>query len=158
MATSSPKYRPVLTQEDVELIQATLKLRYLNNLTCVSTSVNALTSQEEALTIALMGKFSTLVSKIANNAISPAYTPKETDSPDKLLLDLGGELPESATSTHLADTSPGERRAIAYNKYKKNPTSCTAKELADAQEYRFNAGHMTPEEEEAYDAKQWGNL
>jgi len=146
------KYRPVLTPDEVSYLSRILKKAYVDNLT--QDSAKGFSTEEEDYCMSLMNKFSALDSKIRNNVASPAYTSKEHSPQEELLVDLGGEV-KYLTSSYA---NPGDRREAAYKKYCFEPELCTAIELADAMEHRFNNDLMSPEEATAYEARMWERL
>lgn len=78
--------------------------------------------------------------KITRGLIEPAHTKKPTL--DEL---LGFSTPTTPV------IKPSVRRENAYNKWLVNPTQCTVLELKDVNDYRYENGLFTPEEQVAYE-------
>ena len=160
------KYRPPLTASEVKVLDVILKRAYITNLSAPPYHPDFPTDPSrgfdkvhEDYCLQLMNKFSALRAKIDHGVANPAYTSNATTRSENQLLELGGEieipLTQGAGSSQLA---PGERRALAYDKYLLEPISCTAAEIADALEHKFNYGLMSAEEAASYEAKVWENL
>lgn len=154
------KYRPPLTEKEVRVLAIVLKRAYIANLSAppyhpdFPQDINrGFDKVHEDYCLQLMNKFSTLQAKIDNGIAKPAYTSSATTPAQDVLANLGGEVPLTQ-----GNVSPGERRALAYVKYLEDPTSCTATEIADAQEHRFTNGLMEEAEATAYEARMWENI
>jgi hypothetical protein len=146
-----PKYRPVLTPDEVQHLTRILKQSYIDNLTKSHDASGVFSKVEEDYCLQLMNKFSALDAKIQNNIGSVAYTSKIHTPREEMLLDLGGTIAAPISGS----ISIGARRLAAYEKYLEKSTSCTATEIADAMEYRFQNDIMGELEAAAYEAKQW---
>jgi hypothetical protein len=134
MTQSKPKYRPSLSEEEVQYILLKAKEDYI--------------ATDSPISLAVVNKFSVLATKIANNAITPSHVEKPKVS---LIESLGGTQPSLQVTKE-------EYWAQCYAKYELDSTSCTVAEIKAAQEHRYLNDLMTPDEVARHEAADLNNL
>lgn len=159
MATSKHSYRPAFSKEEVEALDRILKVAYIDDLVKPPyhpdnplDTARSFPPTVEVTFLQLMGKISTLVSKIANDAIVPAYTIiKHSDPKIAIMETLGAHTDEIAK---LDGTETKEQYwERCYLKYLKEPMSCTVPEIEAFQEYRYLHDLMAADEAREFEAK-----
>lgn len=126
---AQPKYRPVLTAEEIARLLA---------LTKAATILDAISYN-------IIHKLSVLQTKIDNLAIMPAYT----TSPKKSLMEQLGEV---EPNTFTADNATKEQLwKKCYNKYIVSPTDCNLVEIQGAKEHMYLKGMMSDTEAKAFE-------
>lgn len=159
MATNKSRYRPAFSKEEVEALDRILKVAYIDDLLKPpyhpDHPLDTARSFPPAIDVVhhqLMAKISTLVSKIANNALQPAYTIlKHSDPKIAMMETLGAHADEVAK---LDGTETKEQYwERCYLKYLEDPMSCTVSEVEAFQEYRYLHDLMSSEEAKEFEAK-----
>lgn len=119
---ATPKYRPVLTAEQILHIIQLAKLE----------------EPISMVSISLISTLSPFAAKIDNAGIVPAYSTSpvyKLSITDKTLSKLGAEVNQEIESMHLI--SKEERWAKAYAKRMLDPVSCSLVEIADAKSHAY---------------------
>jgi hypothetical protein len=161
MPATKHKYRPAFSEEEVEALATILLEAYLIDIKKPSylpdqpaNSKRAFSPEMRLTHHRLIGKINTLRSKIANNALSPAYSiSKAMDAKVETLKSLGAPADQIA---QLDGTATKEDYwARCYDKYITADTylSLTISELEAAQEHRYLNDLMTAEEMVAHERK-----
>lgn len=127
------KYRPVLTAQQI--------LHLLNR--C---KLEQPLSELGVMCISTLSVFKT---KIENAGIQPAYI-QQPDKPSTM-EQLGAEFP----STNDVPIPKEQAWFAAYEKYKKDPESCSLREILDAREHMYLNDLMTPEEVIEFERKEF---
>lgn len=126
MSTNSiPKYRPVLSAEQINTIMHLCK------------TTLPLTSK----TMDVIATLAPFQAKIENAGVIAAYS---MTPPQSIEDKLGFSTPEISVS-------PEEKRYQAFIKYDNNPSSCSIHEIEMAQTYRYENRLMTVEETTAFE-------
>lgn len=126
-----PRYRPVMTAEQIETILSICKT----------------TSPLTAQVISVISTLAPFQAKIVNAGITPAYIVKPVESIEEKL-----GFPPSKKLLDNLGMSPEERRLAAYTKWKDNPVSCSLDEIDLANTYRYENGLMGAEEITAFES------
>jgi hypothetical protein len=125
---AKPKYRPSLSEQEVDYILSLARNEYL-------------TGEHNVNTTSVIAKFEVLKAKINSNAIKPSHI----ESGNKTLLDKLGGTPESTSFTKE------QKWEQSYIKYQDNPKNCSIKEIEEAKEHMYLHGLMSEEEKERFE-------
>ncbi len=159
ITTTKHKYRPAFSAEEVEALATILLEAYLTDLkkppyldTKPSDSTRAYSPKMQLLHYSLVGKINLLRAKIANSAITPAYT-TEPHSKDRIgmLESLG--MPEEEIAIAVGGKTKEAIWKRCYEKFIDNPASCTVPEIEAAHEHMYLHNLMTSEEVAAFEAR-----
>ena len=156
MSAANNKHRPVFSSTEVTVLAHILKTAYIHDLSKVpyhpdypNDHNRAYDKVTQDYLIQLIAKVSTLESKIANNAIKPAYTTKPSKAVS-LLEDLGASA-DTIANVRKEQTKE-EYWEQCYNKWSINPTSCTVPELDAVLEHKYLNDLMGAEELACFEA------
>ena len=127
------KYRPVLTaRQIVHIVNLAKKEAPISN-----------------ASLSVISTLSPFLYKIENGAIAPSHVP--SDKPKANSLESLG----AGTEPHMSDQRTKEERwEQAYNKYKADPTSCTATEILEAREHMYLNDLMSDAEVLEFEAQE----
>ncbi len=151
MPVTKSRYRPAFSKEEVEVLHTILMDKYLSETNPAFVS-EVFSSEETLIYNQLIGKINTLRSKIANDAINPAYiVSKHSDPAIATLESLGAPEEQIATLSGIETKEAYWERC--YYKYRSDPSSCTIPELDAALEYRYLHDLMSGDEAIAFEAK-----
>ena len=159
MTATKARYRPAFSEEEVETLATILLEAYLADIAkppynpkYPADSRRAFSPETKLIHHGLIGKINTLRTKIANNALSPAYVVRKHSNPlIATLEDLG------ASEEVVAAATGGETKEAywtrCYWKYMDDISSCTVPEIEAAMEYKYLNDMMTSEEVATHEAK-----
>ncbi len=159
ITTIKHKYRPAFSAEEVEALATILLEAYLTDLkkppyldTKPSDSTRAYSPKMQLLHYSLVGKINLLRAKIANSAITPAYT-TEPHSKDRIgmLESLG--MPEEEIAIAVNAATKENLWALCYKKYIHDMASCTYAETEAAYEHMYLHNLLTDREVAIFEAK-----
>ena len=166
MTATKSRYRPAFSEEEVEALATILLEAYLADIakppynpSRPADSKRAFSSRMKLVHYRLMGKINTLRTKIANNALSPAYVVrKHIDPAIAILEDLGAPEDEIAAAT--GGETKEQYWEACYIQFQKNPNLCTVPQIEAAHEHMYLHDLMTPEEVAAFEfnAEQKGTI
>lgn len=91
---------------------------------------------QPAMSHEVLAKLKLFIAKMNLGIVNPAFS----ISPVKQTLE-----------EQLGVVNPSERRAAAYEKWRRTPNLCNKQEVALANTYRYENDLMTPEEEDDYE-------
>ena len=159
MPATKSMYRPVFSEEEVEVLATILLEAYLSDISkpCYlpskpADSRRAFSPHIKLVHHRLIGKINTLRTKIANNALSPAYmVRKHSDHNIAILENLGA--PETEIAILDSTETKEQHWKRCYLKFTSNPASCTVPEIEAAREHMYLNGLMTSEEVKQFEAK-----
>jgi len=159
MPATKARYRPAFSEEEVEVLATILLEAYLNDIAKPPYNPEApidptrsFSPEVKLVHHGLIGKINTLRTKIANNALSPAYiVRKHADPAIAILEDLGAD--EAELDSLTGDETKEQRWERCYKKFNADPVSCTTSEILAAMEYKYLNDLMTPEEEANFEDK-----
>ena len=153
------RYRPAFSKEEVEALATILLEAYLADMNKPpynpqkpADSTHAFSPEMQIVHHGLVGKINTLRTKIANDALNPAYSTTKHSDPELAVLESLG-APEAEVAM-LAGTETKEvywKRC--YLKYSNAPVSCTIPEIEAAEEYRYLHDLMTPIEVKVFESR-----
>lgn len=162
MPTTKHKYRPVFSEEEVETLATILLEAYLAdtkkppyNPNYPADSRRAFSPEVKLIHHALIGKINTLRTKIANNAINPAYvTTKHSDPKIAQLESLGVSADDIAIASGTETKEQYWERC--YKKFKVSADLCTVPEIEAAMEHMYLNDLMTSDQVASHEAKTFG--
>lgn len=142
MTATKSRYRPAFSKEEVDILHIILMDRYLSE-TSSSHKPKVFSGEEVMIYNQLIGKINTLRTKIANNVLNPAYVVRKHIDPALAILeDLGADEAE------LDSLAGGETKeqywTRCFDKYSRDPSSCTVAEIEAAMEYMYLNDMMSP--------------
>lgn len=151
MPVTKARYRPAFSKEEVEVLSAILLEAYLIDVD--KSHVNrTYTKEEKLIHHGLIGKINTLRTKIANNALSPAYEVRKYSDPEIAMLeDLGA--PEAEIAILTGDETKEQYWERCYKKFQYMFDSCTVPEIEAAYEHMYLNDLMSPEQVTIHEAK-----
>ena len=158
MTATKARYRPAFSEEEVETLATILLEAYLIDIAKPpykpenpADSRRAFSPETKLIHHGLIGKINTLRTKIANNALSPAYVVrKHIDPAIAILEDLGAD---EAELDALDGTITKEQHwENCYNQFLKSPDLCTVPQIEAAYEHMYLNDLMTPEQIVTFEA------
>lgn len=159
MPATKSMYRPAFSKEEVEVLATILLEAYLADMAKLpynpkqsADSRLAFSPEIKLIHHGLIGKINTLRTKIANNALSPAYVVrKHIDPAIAMLEDLGA--PEDEVELLAGSITKEHHWENCYNQFIKSPDLCTVAMIEAAYEHMYLNDLMTPEQVTAHEAK-----
>jgi hypothetical protein len=131
--TDTPKFRPVLTYQELEQV--------------ISSLSKDITANPE-----LISRLRIYLMKAELGGVTPAYKLVPPPSHDK--YGYAQDAPERNTlHGNIPDTPINRKRLALYKLWEKNPAAIIGAELEGVNQYRYDAGLMFPEEMEEYKKK-----
>ena len=166
MTATKSRYRPAFSEEEVEVLATILLEAYLADIakppyspSRPADSRRAFSPEMKLIHHGLIGKINTLRTKIANNALSPAYEVRKHSNPlIATLEDLGA--PEEVIAAATGGETKEQYWEACYLQFQKHPNVCTVPQIEAAQEHMYLNDLMTPEEIAAFEfnAEQKGTI